>query len=88
MKCPIAPLADRIVATRAKAENKTASGLFLPDNAKEKPVMAEVVAVGPEVSAVKIGDKILYKEYATTDVKINSVEYLIVKQEDVLGVIA
>jgi chaperonin GroES len=87
MKCPIVPLADRIVATRPQSENKTASGLYLPDNAKEKPVMAEVLAVGPEVSSVKAGDKILYKEYVTSEIKINAVEYLNVKEDDVLGVL-
>ena len=88
MSTPIKPLADRIVAVREKAPTKTASGLYLPDNAKEKPVMATVVAVGPDVKSVKIEDKILYKEYSTTEIKINEVEYLIVKEEDVLGVIA
>lgn len=88
MSSPIQPLGDRIVAVREKAQEKTASGLYLPDSSKEKPIMAEVVAVGPEATALKIGDKIIYKEYSTTDIKINETEYLIVKQDDVLGVVA
>jgi chaperonin GroES len=62
VKSPITPLADRVVAVREQAAEKTASGLFLPDNAKEKPVIAKVVAVGKETKSVKVGDKILYKE--------------------------
>lgn len=87
MSSPIKPLADRVVAVREKAQEKTASGLFLPDSSKEKPVVAEVVAVGPEAKAVKVGDKIVYKEYSTTELKINDVEYLIVKEEDVLATV-
>lgn len=88
MSSPIQPLGDRIVAVREKAQEKTASGLYLPDSSKEKPIMAEVVAVGPEAAALKIGDKIIYKEYSTTEIKINETEYLIVKQDDILGVVA
>ena len=87
MSTPIKPLADRVVATRVEAAEKTASGLYLPDNAKEKPVMAEVQAVGPDVKNVKKGDKILYKEYSTTEIKINGTEYLLVKEEDILATV-
>lgn len=87
MTSPIKPLADRVVAVREKAQEKTASGLFLPDSSKEKPVVAEVVAVGPDAKAVKKGDKIVYKEYSTTELKINDVEYLIVKEEDILATV-
>lgn len=85
MSSPIKPLADRVVAVREKAQEKTASGLYLPDSSKEKPVMATVVAVGPKVEQVAVGDKIVYKEYSTTDLKINETEYLIVKEDDVLA---
>lgn len=88
MSSPIKPLGDRIVAVREQAATKTASGLYLPDNAKEKPVVAKVAAVGPDATQVKVGDKILYKEYSTTELKIDGVEYLVVKEEDVLGTIA
>ena len=85
MSTPIKPLADRIVAVREIAQTKTASGIYLPDNAKEKPVVATVQAVGPDVKAIKKGDRILYKEYSTTEVKIDNTEYLIVKEEDILA---
>ncbi len=85
MSSPIKPLADRLVAVREEAQTKTASGLYLPDNAKEKPVVAKVEAIGPDVQTIKKGDRILYKEYSTTEIKIDGTEYLIVKEEDVLG---
>lgn len=87
MSSPIKPLADRVVAVREKAQEKTASGLYLPDSSKEKPVMATVVAVGPKVEQVAVGDKIVYKEYSTTDLKINETKYLIVKEDDVLATV-
>lgn len=87
MSSPIKPLADRVVAVRQKAQEKTASGLYLPDSSKEKPVVAEVVAVGPDATSVKKGDKIVYKEYSTTELKIDDVEYLIVKEEDILATV-
>lgn len=87
MSTPIKPLADRVVAVREVAQEKTASGLYLPDNAKEKPVVAKVAAVGPDVKSVKTGDKILYKEYSTTEIKVDGTEYLIVKEEDILATI-
>ena len=85
MATPIKPLADRVVAVREIAQTKTASGIYLPDNAKEKPVVAVVEAVGPDVKTVKKSDKILYKEYSTTEIKIDGTEYLIVKEEDILA---
>ena len=87
MSSPIKPLGDRVVAAREKAPEKTASGLYLPEDAKEKPVAATVLAVGPDVKHVKVSDKILYKEYSTTEVKINDTDYLIVREEDILGTI-
>ncbi|MBC7943275.1 co-chaperone GroES [Candidatus Saccharibacteria bacterium] len=87
MNSPIKPLADRVVAVRDVVQTKTASGIFLPDNAKEKPVLANVVAVGPDVKGLAVGDRIVYKEYSTTELKINDKEYLIVKEEDVLATV-
>lgn len=84
---PITPLGDRVVAVREEAQQKTASGLYLPDNAKEKPVLASVVAIGKDVKSVKLKDKIIYKEYSTTELKIDGTEYLIVKEEDILGTV-
>lgn len=87
MNTPIKPLADRVVAVREAAQTKTASGIYLPDTSKEKPAMATVVAVGPDVETLKIGDKIVYKEYATTELKVDGTEYLLVKEEDVLATV-
>lgn len=87
MSVPIKPLGDRVVAVREEAQTKTASGLYLPDTAKEKAVAAVVHAVGPDVKTLKKGDKIVYKEYATTELKINGTEYLLVKEEDVLATV-
>lgn len=87
MSSPITPLGDRVVATREEVKAKTASGLFLPDQAKEKPVVAVVQAIGSDVKNVKVGDKILYKEYSTTEVKVSDTGYLIVKEEDILATV-
>ena len=78
------PLKDRIIAVVEKPLEKTKSGILLGE-AKEKPAYAVVESVGPEVSAVKKGDKIVYKEYSTTEIKINDVDYIILKEEDVLA---
>lgn len=87
MSTPIKPLADRVVAVRAEAQTKTASGIYLPEASKEKPVIAKVVAVGPEVKTLKINDQIIYKEYSTTELKIDGKEYLLIKEEDVLATV-
>ncbi len=83
MAVPIKPLADRVVATREEAKTQTASGIYLPDSAKEKPATATVVAIGPDVKQIKVGDNIVYKEYAVTEID----DYLIVKEEDVLATV-
>lgn len=83
---PIRPLADRVVAVRETAQEKTSSGLYLPETAKEKPVVAKVIATGPDVKQVAVDDRIIYKEYTVTELKIDNTEYLIVKEDDVLGV--
>lgn len=87
MGTPIQPLGDRVVAVREEAKAQTASGLYLPDSSKEKPVIAEVKAIGADVKHVKVGDKIVYKEYATTELKIDNVEYLVLREEDILATI-
>lgn len=88
MSTSITPLADRIVAVREEAESKTASGLFLPDAAKEKSVVAKVTAVGASVKEVKVGDRIVYSEYKATELKTGGQEFLIIKEEDVLATLA
>lgn len=87
MSVKINPLDDRIVAQQLEAQTKTASGLFLPDSAQEKPKVAKVVAIGANVKGVKVGDQIIYKEYSATDVKVDGQKYLIVKEEDVLATV-
>ncbi len=84
----INPLADWVVAEGLKTEAKTASGLYLPDNAKEKSKVATVLAVGKDVKTLKKGEKILYKEYSTTEVKIDGTEYILVKEEDILATVS
>ena len=87
MSVSIKPLADYVVAQQEEAESKTASGLYLPGNAQEKPKVAKVVAVGKDVKQVKVGERIIYKGYSTTDVKLGKDEYILVKEEDVLATV-
>ena len=90
------PLHDRVVVKRIDAEEKTTGGIIIPDTAKEKPQEGEVVAVGPGGRDeggklipidVKAGDRILFGKWSGTEVKIDSVEYLIMKESDVMGVL-
>ncbi len=91
----IKPLGDRVVIKSVEQEETTKSGIVLPGSAKEKPVMAEVIEVGPgglvdgkEVTMhVKKGDKVLYSKYAGTEVKLDKVEYIIVRQSDILAIV-
>jgi chaperonin GroES len=87
MSVALQPLGDYIVAQAEEAETKTASGLYLPDKAAEKPKTAKVVAVGKAATQVKVGDRIVYKSYSNTDVKVGSEEYILVKEEDVLATV-
>jgi chaperonin GroES len=87
MAVPIKPLADRVVAVREEAPTQTTSGLYLPDSTKEKPVLAKVVAIGPDVRGIKSDDTIIYKEYSTTELKIDGTEYLIIREEDILATV-
>lgn len=91
MAINIRPLADRVVIEPAAAEEKTASGIIIPDTAKEKPQKGTVVAVGPgkkdEPTTLKTGDSVLYGKYAGTEITVSGTEYLIMKESDVLGVI-
>lgn len=90
------PLGDRVVIRVLEQEEKTASGIFLPDTAKEKPSQGEVVAVGPgkvlddgkrAAIDVKVGDKIIFSKYAGTEVKYEGQQYLIVRDSDILAII-
>ncbi|HLZ14589.1 MAG TPA: co-chaperone GroES [Candidatus Saccharimonadales bacterium] len=85
MSVNIQPLGDYVVAEPEEAPTKTASGLYLPEKAAEKPKVAKVVAAGPGVKQLKVNDRILYKSYSPTEVKVDGTEYLLVKEEDVLA---
>ena len=88
----IKPLADRVLIKPAPAEEKTAGGLIIPDTAKEKPLQGEVLAVGngtkDEEMALHTGDHVLYGKYAGTEVELDGEKYLIMRQSDVLAVLA
>lgn len=87
----IKPLMDRVVIKMTEAEETTKSGIILAGSAKEKPQVAEVVAVGPGKAdvtmGIKVGDKVLISKYSGTDVKLEGVEYTILKMEDILAVV-
>jgi len=78
------PLQDRVVAVKEEPMTQTKSGILLGE-AKEKPAYAVVESVGPDVKTIKAGDKIVYKNYSTTDIKVEDVDYIIVKEEDILA---
>ena len=83
------PLSDRVLVKPATAEQKTASGIIIPDSAKEKPLKGEVIATGPgtkdEVMQVSIGDTVLYGKYAGTEVEVDGEKLLIMRQSDILA---
>ena len=89
------PLGDRVIIKNMEAEEKTVGGIILTTSAKEKPQMAEVIAVGPGgvidgkevIMQVKVGDKVIYSKYAGTEVKMDGVEYIIVRQNDILAIV-
>lgn len=92
----LTPLEDKIIVKQAQAETQTASGLYIPDNAKEKPQQGEVLAVGPGrrddkgeriPMDVKVGDKVLYSKYGGTEVHYEGEDYLIVSSRDVLAIL-
>ena len=92
----IRPLQDRIIVKRMEEEEKTKGGIIIPDSAKEKPMEGEVIAVGSgkvlengqkAVPEVKAGDRVLFSKYAGTEVKIEGEEHLIMREDDILGII-
>lgn len=92
----VKPLHDRVLVKRIEEENKTAGGIIIPDNSKEKPAQGEVVSVGSGYTnqdgsrralEVKEGDKILFGKYAGSEVKVDGSDYLIMKEEEILGVL-
>ena len=87
----IKPLADRVLIEPAAAETKTSSGIIIPDTAKEKPQKGTVVAVGPGTKenpvTVKVGNNVLYGKYAGTELQLEGVDYLIMKENDILAIV-
>ncbi len=87
----VKPLADRVLVQPMEAEEKTSSGIYIPDTAKEKPQKGTIIAVGPGTKdvtmEVKVGDVVLYGKYAGTEITIDGKDYLIMKQSDILAVI-
>jgi chaperonin GroES len=92
----IRPLNDRLLVKRLEEEAKTAGGIIIPDSAKEKPAEGQVVAVGPGklndkgdrvALQVKAGDRVLFSKYGGTDVKLDGEDYLIMREDDILGVV-
>ena len=90
------PLHDRVLVRRVEAEEKTAGGIIIPDSAKEKPQEGEVVSVGTGIKAedgtvtpldVKAGDRVLFGKWSGTEVKLDGVDYLIMKESDILGIV-
>jgi len=91
MSVKITPLSDRVVVEAAAAEEKTASGIIIPDTAKEKPQRGLVVAVGPgkkdEPTTVKVGNTVLYGKYSGTEVQIEGKDYLIMRESDIYAIV-
>ncbi len=91
MSVNIRPLADRVLIEPAEAEETTASGIIIPDSAKEKPQRGVVVAVGPgkkdEPTTVKVGDKVLYGKFSGSDLSIDGKDYMIMREADILAIV-
>lgn len=88
MSVPITPLAGYVVAVAEEAATKTASGLYLPEAAKEKPKTVKVVAVGDDVKGIKVGDRIIYKNsYEATDVKVGKDDYVVIFWQNIIAVV-
>jgi chaperonin GroES len=91
MSINIKPLADRVLVLPLAAETKTASGLIIPDSAKEKPSKGTVIAVGngtkDEPMTVKVGDTVLYGKYAGTELKLEGTDYLIMRESDIFAIV-
>ena len=90
-KINIKPLADRVLVKPLEAETKTASGIIIPDSAKEKPQKGNVIAVGPGTTenpvTVKVGDTVLYGKYSGTELKLQNNDYLIMRENDILAIV-
>lgn len=87
MSVPIQPLGDYVVAQKLEAQSKTASGLYLPGGAQEKPSVVKVVAVGKDAKQVKVGDQVIFKGYSETSLKLEGTEYVLIKEEDIIATV-
>ena len=87
VKVNIKPLADYVVVQQEQAETKTASGLYLPTQAQEKPKVAKVIAVGKEVKEVKVGDRVVYGGYSNVEVKQDGKDYIVIKEENIYATV-
>jgi chaperonin GroES len=87
MSTNIKPLADYVVVQQEAAETKTASGIYLPTQAQEKPKVAKVVAVGKEVKEVKVGDRVVYGGYSNTEIKQDGQDYIVIKEENIYATV-
>jgi len=81
------PLGKRVLVEREEEKTTTASGIIIPDNAKEKPLMASVKAVSKELDCVSVGDKVMFAKYSGTELKLDGVDYLVLNIDDILGVV-
>lgn len=81
------PIGDRVLVQAVVEENKTASGIIIPDNAKEKPNRAEVKAVGDFVKSIKVGDTVVFGKYAGTELALDGSNYLVLEVKDIIGII-
>ena len=97
MSIKIRPLHDRVVIRRLEEENKTAGGIVIPDNATEKPIRGEVLAIGSgktlnngdvQTLDVKVGDTVLFGKFSGTEVKLDGSEYVVMREEDIMGVLS
>ncbi len=88
MSVKFKPLKDRVFVSYTEEMQKTAGGLYIPDSAKEKPQSGKVEAVGDDVKSLKVGDKILFDKYSGSKINIDNADYLIIKEEDVLGILS
>lgn len=82
----IKPLADYVLITQQEAETQTASGIYIPETAAEKPKIGTILAIGKKVKEVAVGDHVVYKPYGVTEVRDDDKTYLIIKEEDILGI--
>lgn len=80
------PLGERVLVERTEVENKTASGIIIPDNAKEKPQTAKVVAIGNKIEDLKVGDTIVFEQYRGSEIKLDGRDYLILNLENIMGI--